>query len=140
MKTNEKQFPLKMIDISALEGLSRRADLPKDVSNVIEKVRHLRVGIADLQGNLKPRQVLLADITNEQARIRSNMSSLDRQSDLYRQYVGKLTAQESKLDKVLQEIDEMRVKQVEMERDLAKYFPSTNSERANPGSNVNPFE
>ncbi len=123
--TEDQQFDLKTIDAQVLEGLTRRDDLPENVLSIIKRVHGLRVGIADLEAKLDLQRQLLADITNEQSRIRSNMSHLGRESDLYRRYLAKLTAQEDNFDKGRKVVWQTRVELAEMRRELAKFFPSS---------------
>ncbi len=133
---DEQQYDLKAVELKTLEGLSRREDLPDDVLKTIRQVRQLRVGIADQEARLKVQQQLLSDIKDEQSRIRSNMSALGHDSDLYRRYVTKLTAQEDHFDKQLGAIAQTRVRYTEMRRELAKFFPSSADDEAG----ADPFE
>jgi hypothetical protein len=130
--TDQQQWNLKTIDLKTLEGLSRRKDLPDGILTTIRKVRDLRVGIDDLEAKLKVQQQLLSDIKSEQSRIRSNMSALGRDSDLYRRYVAKLTKQEDNFDKALAVIAGARVQFSQMRRELAKFFPSSSEDNATP--------
>ena len=68
---------------------------------------------------------LLQDIKSEQSRIRSNMSALDHDSDIYHRYVQKLTAQEDRFDAALQLIARLRGQRTDQQRELAKFFPSS---------------
>ncbi len=139
--SDEQQFDLKTVDVKTLEALSRRQDLPEAVADTIQQVQRLRTSMADLEAKLKLQQQLLSDIKSEQSRIRSNMSPLDRDSELYRRYVTKLTNQEDKFDGVLQAIAQTRVTFSELKRQLAKFFPSSEAEddAELPGGDANPF-
>ena len=143
--SDKQQFDLKTIDVKTLEAISRRQDLPAAVSDTIQQVRRLRISIADLEAQLKLQQQLLTDIQGEQSRIRSNMSPLDRDSELYRRYVTKLTSQEDRFDGALQAIAQTRVKYSEIKRQLAKFFPSSEDDAEIPdggnpfGADENPF-
>ena len=111
-------------------------------------MRQLRVGIADLEAKLKLQQQLLSDIKSEQSRIRSNMSALYREADLYSRYVKKLTTQEDNFDKALRAIAETRVKTARMRRELDKFPLSAENEAdqndpfgdADPFGAANPFD
>ncbi|MCH7726173.1 MAG: hypothetical protein IH991_06805 [Planctomycetes bacterium] len=127
--SDEQQFDLKKIDLKTLEGLSRRKDIPEDIMKTILQVRHLRVGLADLAAKLQLEQKLLSDIKIEQSRIRSNMSALNRDADLYRRYVTKLTKQEDNFDKAVQVIAQTRIKHSQMRRELEKFFPCSKDDK-----------
>jgi hypothetical protein len=143
--TDEQQFDLKNMEVKEMEALARRKDLPEQVIGTIQTVRRLRIGIADLEAKLALQNQLLADIKAEQSRIRGNMSPLNRDSELYRRYVTKLTAQEDRFDDALQAIAQSRVRLTELTRELAKYFPSSDqNDKGQPGDNPfgageNPF-
>jgi hypothetical protein len=126
--SEEQQFDLKTIDMLALEGLTRRDELPENVLDIIRRVHELRVGIADLDAKLDLQRKLLADVTAEQSRIRGNMSQLSHDSDLYRRYLDKLTAQENNFDKGRAVIWQTRVELAELRRELAKFFPSSDND------------
>jgi chromosome segregation ATPase len=125
MNSDQQAFDLKNIELKELEGLARRQDLPAEVTETIRQVRQLRLGIADLEAQLRLQDQLLSDIKAEQSRIRSNMSPLNHDSELYRRYVAKLTAQEDRFDDALQAIAQSRVKLAEFKGELAKFFPSS---------------
>jgi hypothetical protein len=126
--SDRQQYDLKNIDAKSLEALARRLDLPAEVTATIHQVRRLRVGIADLEAKLRLQNQLLADIKAEQSRIRGNMAPLNRDSDLYRRYVTKLTTQEDRFDEALQAIAQSRVELTGLSRELAKFFPSSDDD------------
>ncbi len=63
-----------------------------------------RRAITDLQTKRAVFETELKTIEAEQNRIRQNMAQLDRTSDLYKQYVAKLTAQEMRFDELRTQI------------------------------------
>ena len=80
-------------------------------------------------------------IEKEQMRIRSNMTTLDHATDLYRRFVAKLTTQEDNFDKSLQLIAQLRAELAEKKRELARLFPSSesDSDQSDPFGSVDPF-
>lgn len=124
-RTDEERYDLKVIDAKKLEELASRRDFSETVRSTIKNVRELRNGIAGLEAKLKLQQQLLSDIAKEQSRIRSNMSSLDRDSDLYRRYVTKLTGQEDKFDAARDTIVRTRTELSKMRLELSRFFPSS---------------
>jgi hypothetical protein len=136
--TDEEKFHLKSIELKTLAGIARRGDLPEQVSRIVNQIRELRVGIADLEEYLKLQTQLLADVEAEQSRIRSNMRTLQYDSELYRHYVTKMTLQEKNFDRARQVISRTRTKLSEKGRELAKFFPSTGDAKA-PSEAFDPF-
>lgn len=70
----------------------------------------------------------MAEIDKDQNRLRQNMNSLDRASQLYSQYMQKLTAQEKKIDELGVQLEAAREGVRSSERDLAQYISTLNVE------------
>ena len=62
-----------------------------------------------------------AEITAEHARIRENMQRLQQNSDLYTRYVKKLDQQETELEKLRKEIENLKNVEEEQRRELQSY-------------------
>jgi hypothetical protein len=62
-----------------------------------------------------------AEITAEHARIRENMQRLQQNSDLYNRYVKKLDQQETELEKLRKEIENLKNTEEEHRRELQNY-------------------
>ncbi len=67
-------------------------------------------------------------ITEDQTRVRSNMGSIDRASDLYANYMKKLTEQETRLDQIVKLIDEGQTNLAQTRSDLENFLASLNVE------------
>jgi hypothetical protein len=119
-----EQYALKSIDVTKLTELSQRIEFPASVLEIINRVRQLRFGLAVHDERLKLQEKLHADIVHEQSRIRANLHELDRDSDLYRLYVTKLTEQEAHFDKSLEVITQTRTRHSELKRELDEFLPS----------------
>jgi hypothetical protein len=63
-------------------------------------------------------------IHREQSRIRENMSRLDRDSDLYKRYVGLLDEQEDLLEEALSKIEDLRTQEQRQREELDRYILS----------------
>ncbi len=90
---------------------------------------------AKKQATIADTQRKIADLDNErkaidtdQGRIRSNMNTIDRQSDLYARYMKKLTEQETKLEDMAKTIDTLRAQLESQQRDLDAFLASLNVE------------
>ena len=80
-----------------------------------------RRAITDLQAQRATREEEIKNIDMEQARIRQNMAQLDRNNPLYQQYVTKLTAQETRIEKLREEIALTRDKEAAAQKELRAY-------------------
>lgn len=90
---------------------------------------------AKKQATIADTQKKIADLENErktidadQGRIRSNMNTIDRQSELYARYMKKLTEQETKLEDTAKTMDTLRAQLESQQRDLDAYLSSLNVE------------
>jgi hypothetical protein len=62
------------------------------------------------------------DIVQDQNRIRENMAQLDRNSDVYKNYVKKFSRQESEMERLRAETAELNKKEVDLRQDLDQYL------------------
>jgi hypothetical protein len=103
----------------------------KASQKVVDAVRRA----ADMQAELNElrRRMALLDqerntIHQEQNRIRQNMGSVGRDSELYRQYVAKFTEQESRLEAIARQRDELQQTSEVKQRELETYLRNLNVE------------
>ena len=87
-------------------GIYRKApQVSAAVKKALERVVELRQEHTQTQDHRKQLEQRVSEIAKDQARIRENMSRLNKQSQLYARYVKKLNAQESDLESIQQQID-----------------------------------
>ncbi len=96
------------------------------VKAALAKVVEMKTGIANIERDIEVKQARLEQIGVEQERIRQNMEQLDHDSDLYKKYVAKLTAQEDEFDKVRGEIDALKIEQTKAQRELENFIGGLN--------------
>ena len=94
-------------------------ELDDQTRRTLEDVMSLQREVAGLTSEIGAREARIQAISQDQARIRSNMSSLDRNSSLYRRYVSDLEEQEGELDDLETELaglqEELRQTQVRLQ-------------------------
>jgi DNA repair exonuclease SbcCD ATPase subunit len=100
----------------------RWREIPEDVKAALQKIIDMKRQIADLERQISVKQARLEQIGEEQARIRQNMEQLDHESDLYKKYVDKLTAQEDEFDTVREEIDQLTQQRNGLQKELEDYI------------------
>jgi hypothetical protein len=114
------------------ESLSRVAvylraqTISEAVKTALAKVIDMKTGLATIERNIEVKQARLEQIGVEQERIRQNMEQLDHDSDLYKKYVAKLTAQEDEFDKVRGEIDALEVERSKAQREMENFIAGLN--------------
>ncbi|HQY88918.1 MAG TPA: DUF4139 domain-containing protein, partial [Tepidisphaeraceae bacterium] len=78
----------------------REGAIPQSVKDALKKATDLRNELVSLDRQNQSNNEKLNAITSDQSRIRSNMDSLDRNSELYGRLLKKLDAQETLVDEL----------------------------------------
>jgi len=102
-------------DIGSLEFYSKSDRIPKKVRDVLTKAIGLRNDMTDTQRQIEERRRQVAEITNEQTRIRENLKTVDRNSEYATRLLKKLNDQETSIEKLQTEADSLQ-KQLEKQR------------------------
>jgi len=97
--------------LKAFQEASRRQGLIIEATRRIEELEKERRAIND-----------------DQTRVRANMGSIDRASDLYANYMKKLTEQETRLDQIVKLIDEGQTSLAQTRNDFENYLSTLNVE------------
>ncbi|MFO8079801.1 MAG: hypothetical protein R6V07_05780 [Armatimonadota bacterium] len=101
-------------------------EIPADVKDALQKIIDMKRQIADIERQISTKQARLEQIGEEQERIRQNMEQLDRDNDLYKQYVQKLTDQEDEFDTTRKEIDALTQQRNNLQKELEDYIANLN--------------
>ena len=94
----------------------------------LQRVVEMKTQLADLQRQGAERDARLKEITAEQDRIRKNMEQLDRNSELYKKYVQKLTDQETEYEKLQAEIKQLKAEEEKRLKEVQEYILGLNVE------------
>ncbi|MCK4324626.1 MAG: hypothetical protein KAW89_08860 [Armatimonadetes bacterium] len=113
-------------DADKINFYLKSAVISDDVKAGLQEIVRRRVEIAGVTQQIAAREARLKEIGEEQARIRKNMQQLTRDSELYKKYVAKLTAQEDEFDRVRAERDTLQEKHNQLTTDLNEYIRSLN--------------
>lgn len=111
-------------DINVLLSWSRNAQLSERLRGALKDLIQHRQRITDLQAQRTNLENEIKAIDQEQTRIRQNMMQLDRNSPLYQQYVKKLTDQETRIEKLREEIARLREAEAAAQKELRAYVDS----------------
>jgi len=98
-----------------------RSEISPKLKTALEKVVAMQGEIAALATQRTERETRIKEIEQEQDRIRKNMKELDHASELYKQYVAKLTEQETQFDKLREEVRQLRAQEAEKQKALQDY-------------------
>jgi len=92
-----------------------------DVKTTLEHVVELRQQLSYTQEARQQHESRISHIAKDQKRIRDNMHRLSQQSQLYTRYVKKLHAQETELETMQQEIDQLAKKEISQKHRLEEF-------------------
>jgi len=104
-----------------------RAEVVSDsVKEALRDIVRRKAELADLHRRKKQTEHEIATIGQEQERIRQNMQSIARDSDLYNRYVTKFTVQEDQIEKFRGEEEALDQQIAEAQKALDAYLASLN--------------
>ena len=100
----------------------RTGALSKDVRDALTKAAQLRDAVAETEGKINDRIQRLAQITQEQARIREDMKIVSSNTAYHARLLAKLNEQESTIEKYQRERDELTVRRDGQRHELEAYL------------------
>jgi hypothetical protein len=100
----------------------RTGALSKDVRDALTKAAQLRDAVAETERQINDRIQRLAQITQEQARIREDMKIVSSNTSYHARLLAKLNEQESTIEKYQRERDELMVRRDGQRRELEAYL------------------
>ena len=110
---------------SGLDDIALYVQAPKisdALKAALQKIIDMKTKLADLAQQRGVKEARIKEINDEQDRLRKNMAQLDRQSDLYKKYVEKLTAQETEFEKLQGEIKALKASEKGQQDELSAYI------------------
>ncbi len=109
-------------DINFLLTYARNTEASAQLKAALEEIVKRRQAIAQMKTQRAALEAEMTNINADQTRIRGNMERLDRNSDLYKEYVVKLTRQEKRIEEILTEIERLRDAETKAQNDLRAYI------------------
>ena len=109
---------LRDLNDSTFAFYGAQKNLAPELKAALLKLQVLKARIADIAAQRAGQEKRLNDIEADQNRIRENMKALPQNSELFKSYMTKLTAQEAQVEKVRAEIERLRAAQTAAQADL----------------------
>jgi len=125
-RTVQESFALLKEDEDTIRVLAQNQQLSEPIRQALSSILNRRRAIRNLEGQIRQQEARIKSITDDQARIRENMRALDRNSDLYRQYVQKLAQQEREIEQARAEIERLQEQRARAQRELSDYIAGLN--------------
>jgi hypothetical protein len=92
------------------------------IKEALQKIVGLKERLSELTTQRTRREQRSNEISQEQGRIRENMAKLNQSSDLYNRYVKKLDEQETQLEELRKEIEDLKDSESKQQRELNDYI------------------
>ena len=109
-------------DVGPLEMYSRAGEIPREVREALLKAMGFKRTLVDTQRRMQEKQKEVEDITQEQARIRANMGSVSSNSQYYTRLLGKLNEQETTIETLQGEIEQLKRTYEQQRKELETYL------------------
>ena len=109
-------------DITQLSAYARTGEIPANVRAAIGKAAELAGVVNDVDRQLALHTKQIADIGTEQVRIRENMKTVGQNSQYYQRLLTKLNDQESSIEKLQRERDDLQSKRDAARKELEDYL------------------
>ena len=126
------------LSVRELDDLLGKELVVDGVADELKKLRAVLVQLEETMKKLKTATAKLASITASQSRVRQNMEALDRDSELYKQYVAILTQQEQEHKELSDSKGDLELQQAELKAMHAKFGPSAAPDPF--ADDANPFD
>ncbi|MFM8579826.1 MAG: hypothetical protein ACKOCN_13645, partial [Planctomycetaceae bacterium] len=120
----EQGFAIAGLDDGTVLMYARSGSTSPRVAEALAEVMRRRQALANLEREKATREREIAQITEEQNRIRGNMDRLDRASDLYVRYVRKFDEQETRIESLREEMADFDKQVADARADLERFIAS----------------
>jgi len=121
-QTVSEQIALTNVNDDLIAYYQRSTVVSEEVKKALAEIVKRKQAIQEVAQQQQQYQQQIAAITQEQARIRENMTRLEKNTELYNRYVKIFGAQEDDVEKARGAIKELQTKQVELQRSLDEYL------------------
>ena len=109
-------------DMNRLTGYTKSKSISPKLLAALQEILARRRHVQDLEAQAAARESDVQAIGTDQERIRKNMMALDKDSALYKRYVGELDTQESKIETLRQEAARLRAQAVTAAQEFSAYL------------------
>ncbi len=125
-RTRYDSIGLLGFDSRTLMRYSREGKVSDEVIAAFREAHRLQGLVFDSQRTLSELEKERNEISKDQSRIRQNMGSIDRKSELYARYMQKLTDQETRLENIVDGIARTTAERDARQKALDTYINSLN--------------
>jgi hypothetical protein len=113
-------------DLPTLLGYASSGKASAAVVDALRKVAAMRSSIVDVERNLQKAAAERESIASDQERIRQNMGSIERGTELYRRYLAKFDEQENRLAELAKTTADLKLRLQQLNDELKQYLSGLN--------------
>lgn len=121
-RTDSQHIALNNLDDGSIKFYLSAKVVSDEVKDALKKIVKLKAELGQVAANKQQREQRIRDIGEDQNRIRQNMAQLDRNSDVYKNYVKKFSDQEAEIEKLRGQIAELIDQEAGMRKALDEYM------------------
>ncbi len=121
-QTYQQTIDLRHLTPDQVELYLQNPVMTDRLKTVLREIIKRQQELAALENDINLRRQQINAIGQDQSRIRDNMNRLDRNADLYNQYVAKLAAQEKDIEQLMSQIDASQENLKAKRQSLADYL------------------
>jgi hypothetical protein len=114
------------LDIGSIAAYHSTQQIPQPVRDALARAMDLKRALVQTERQMAETQKKLDGFPAQQTRMRENMKVLERNSELYIDYMKRLKAQEQEIIALQNELDTLRKKQDDQRKALEDYLSSLN--------------
>jgi len=100
----EEKIAILPMDVTALETYFKAAEIPQDVRDALSRAAAMKQAVVDAQRQVDQTKAQIAQIGQEQARIRENVKVAPDRTEYRNRLLSKLNEQESQIDGLYQQM------------------------------------
>jgi hypothetical protein len=118
----DQAFGILAGDVDAIVEFTHNGAIPKDVKDALNKAAEMKRGIADLQRQLEADRQTEWGVVKDQKRIDETLRTVDKNTPIYSRLLEKLDDQETQLEKLRAEEDDLTTKGAAAQKALEDYL------------------
>jgi hypothetical protein len=122
----DEQIAILPCDIGQLVMYSKRGEIPQKVRDALVEAIGFKQKQVDTQREIDRKKAELAEITQEQTRIRENMKTVQQNGPYYGRLMKKLDDQETKIESLQTDVETLTNTLKQQQKDLEDYLSNMN--------------
>lgn len=127
-RTNWSRSAVTSFDLPTILAFAKDGKASTAVTEAVKKAAAMQATLNDLQAQSKRVKEEASAISTDQSRIRSNMQTISKTSDLYASYMTKLTEQETRLERLAAQAADLEERSIAAKAALDAYIADLNVE------------